>query len=532
MNTTGTGETTATTHTGERELEMAALLRTLWERKVLILLCVLSGTAIFWAAAFAYNLYSPTVYEYSRTYRLTFTGVEKEQYPNGTPFNTQDLVIPAVLNRVYNNNDIKRYMSYERFAASVTVESYAPGMDAIYQAYTDQLKKNKNMPLEEIRRLSEDLARAIKSVAKSTVKVKMVVPESLNMPQSLVEKVLDDIPRIWADVMVKEKGVTQLQVEIYSPEMIRDEIFSRNEYFITYEMLIDRVNKLTKSVNDLQKIPGAMFVKDDETGMTLDDIELSLDELRKYRIEPVFDAIMYYALAHDRTRLKLFYERRLDEIRRKKALQESLIENVRKSLRAYVESSSIVQTGYRTNKQQQQQPGVVPSSIIVPQIGESFFHQLLQLAEKGSDVAYRQKLTNKIIELGEEKEKLVSEEKRLEAQLKRIEESDQGITEEVKKRYIQEVKRALPSIVAALRDYAGGIKRIYNVLNTRLLNPSGQLYTEMGTPMEKSVGKGIFTTAWIYKLFAATMFLLLMAGVALALAVEAAASGNTVKETD
>src|SRR5438552_1153261 len=99
----------------EREISLKPLFLTIWAYRRVIAASVSATLIIFVLVTLGLYLLQPAERRATLPFRLVFDGANKNQYPNGLPFGTADIISPPVLGAVYDANDLKRYGSYEDF---------------------------------------------------------------------------------------------------------------------------------------------------------------------------------------------------------------------------------------------------------------------------------------------------------------------------------------------------------------------------------------------------------------------------------
>src|SRR5688572_5563431 len=81
-------------------------------------------------------------------FRLLFAGADSNQYPNGSPFNAEEIVASPVLSEVYEANDLKRYTTLNKLQESIVVLHSSRAMQQLDRAYLAKLSDTKLTPVD------------------------------------------------------------------------------------------------------------------------------------------------------------------------------------------------------------------------------------------------------------------------------------------------------------------------------------------------------------------------------------------------
>src|SRR4051794_28585049 len=91
---------------------LLAYRRTLWRGALAAVALITVVLAVVWIQA-------PTDLFGTVGFRVNFDGADQGKYPNGMPFSSAELVSSAVLDRVYQTNDLQRYLTFTKLKDSM-----------------------------------------------------------------------------------------------------------------------------------------------------------------------------------------------------------------------------------------------------------------------------------------------------------------------------------------------------------------------------------------------------------------------------
>ena len=169
------------------------------DRRGLRALRIAAGTAILASAgALAYYAwFQPVRKVTSFSFRPTFDGADKGQYPNGLLFSSADVAAAPVLDLVYDQNLIAEYCSREAFRGGFFVEQRSDAsafLDAEFQA---RLSDAGITPVERQRLQLEDQAK--RAALPVQFRLVFVKPRACAaIPQVVVAKSMTAVLTTWA----------------------------------------------------------------------------------------------------------------------------------------------------------------------------------------------------------------------------------------------------------------------------------------------------------------------------------------------
>lgn len=407
--------------------------------------------------------------------RFTFAGVDKDRYPNDTPFSPQDLLARPILEEVYAVNELSSYLPFDGFASSLLIsESNLPlaSLQAEYDLKLNDLK----LSVGERRTLEEEFKSRAAALHSSSYELSFTQRKGTALPAPVLEKILLDIPRAWADFSVEKRHVLAYDVPIVAvlPE---GALGSSNvdQFLLAAELLRTAAKGLSNSVAKIQRLPGASLIRDSQGG-TIDDLEGEIAAYSRAAVYPAYLDILQiaYRTAPQETESRL--SSRLEGDRRAVELARSRVARAEQSFSRYAQPR-LAQTEAAGEGDEVARGGASGTTALAPprviaQVSDGFLQQLIQSIEQGRDIAYRQELNDEVrkreTEAGEAEDRFRLSQGILE-QVRAAAKSPQWTSPD-------DTAERVRQVLEALRGFSKRISESYNAISVRNLNPPSALY--------------------------------------------------------
>ncbi len=258
----------------------------IWRGKwtVLLMAFIAFATALIVASAISFLQFSKN-YEY--VVQLTFSGVESQTYPNGTPFSIADITAPAILNEIYKENKISDSgISYQEFADLISITPYAPNRQFILSSYNATFNKRK-ASLAELEEAQKNLNQKLREDARRAAVLRFrAIGDKLS--QSEISSILAGIVAKWSTKAVEEKGVGETNIQRVDFTKIEEEKFRDFSGLDLLSALVVRFNSLNDYVVKLARLPGGHRAEDPDTGNGIDFLmDQMMDIWRSIKNYPV-----------------------------------------------------------------------------------------------------------------------------------------------------------------------------------------------------------------------------------------------------
>jgi len=332
-------------------------------------------------------------------FRVLFEGADQAKYPNGTPFSSAEIVATPVLKQVFESNDLQRYIGFSGFKASMFALESNPGLELLSYEYQTKLGDPKLTPVDRAR-IEDEFKKKRESLKSADYSLNFRRSEAMRkLPPLLVTKILDDTLAEWARQAREQKGALKYDIPIFSNNILQRDVVAREDYLVAVDILRTKVSKILFNIDSISEVPGASLTRTGKTNLSLAEIRLNLEDLLRFDIEPSISLIMSSRLSKDPLRAKMYLQDQLRQIVLAREQAQQRIKAVQEPLREYV-----TQTGGQMGIVAGRGPGGGQSPFspqtTIPQIGESFLKQLVDMSTQNSDAKYRQELTNRVIEEG------------------------------------------------------------------------------------------------------------------------------------
>jgi len=323
-------------------------------------------------------------------FRLTFEGAANGKYPNGLPFNFNELVSAPVLAEVYQRNELSRYGKLQDFANSVFVLQSNPQVELLDREYQSKLSDGRLTPVDRAR-LEGDYQKKRESLLSPEYAISLRASSaSKPMPPILMAKALDDVLSVWATQAVERKGALKYDIPVVSRQTVTIESLEREDYIIGADILRAQAQRLLNSIGRISALPGGNLVRS-KSGLTLGELRANVDDELRFRVQPLFESIRLSGITKDPEQLDRYFSSQLRFAKLKRDEAVARGQAYAEPLRAYVAEE-------RGAGAQSPVPGRGgDGATLMPQLSESFLGQLMALSRQAEDVKFRQELTQKMV---------------------------------------------------------------------------------------------------------------------------------------
>jgi hypothetical protein len=460
-----------------RPIAISHIVHTLRSYAPAILLTVLGVALLYTIGALAYYLTGPTERVTTLPFRLDFEGASAGTYPNGTKFSPTEIVGSQVLLRVYNANKLDRFLSFPDFSRSLFVLESNPTMERLATEYQSRLSDPKLTSVERERIQKEfDLKRA--SIAKNEYAISYARDiTGKHLPEPLVRKVLGDVLTMWADMATKEQHVSKYEVSILSPRFLDPTPVEQADTVVAVQVLRSKTLRVMMNISELLGLPAARLARTKDN-LTLVELRLRLDEIMRFRLEPLVPLAVTSGELANPGRTISFMETQLAHDQRQLAARQAGLTAIREALMIYFtnqmgHNSSVAETpgGPETSPMQ-------PSndrSTVTPQLSESFIDRLVTLTSNAADIAYRQQMIDNYRKAAQDViplQEAVAYDTHVLQELRAA--RGGGASDAV-------VRAQIEAIRVDVRSMIGTIRELHEVVSANL-NPATELFTTTSPP--------------------------------------------------
>jgi hypothetical protein len=370
-------------------ISISRLLHVLHAYFPAIILALVAVTAGYLILALGVYLFSPSQRVTTLPFRLDFEGATRGEYPNGTPFSAPEIVSTPVLLKVYDGNRLNRYTKFPDFARSIFVLESNGAYEALANDYQARLSDPRLTPVDR-ERLQREFEQKGLSISKNQYAISYLRPaENGAIPETIVRKVLAEILSGWAGFAVNEQRVLAYRVSVLSPDIIQPTSIDQDP-LAAIHVLRTKTMQLVENIRAIGELPGADLARSTKFQMSLADVSIRLDEIVRFRLEPLLPT----ATSINPAQARRFLEIQLAYDQRQLAAQKDRVAAIREALDLYTQTqrpadaNSLVRPG---DPQAKPDNGPAGTSVVMT---DTFLDRLTALTTNSADMTYRQKMTD------------------------------------------------------------------------------------------------------------------------------------------
>jgi hypothetical protein len=405
----------------------------------------------------------PTERVSSLTFRLTFEGAERGQYPNGTKFSTAEIVSTPVLAEVFKANSLERYFPFEVFKDSVFVLQANHDLELLTNEYQAKLADPKLTSVDRAR-LEEDFRTKADSFKSAEFSLNLRRSERLTkMPDALQSKILQDTLSTWAQQAAERKGAVQYDIPVVSKNVLQKDFIVAEDYVVTVDILRQKIRGILKTLAKMQEIPGASAVRMGPEQIGLADLIANLEDLERFKVEPLTGVIRTSGLSRNPGRMDEYFGGRLLEVQIAQAEATQRIKSLEDALRDYEERAPAASAPAADAR----------GPAVTPQLSESFIDKLVDLSTRSVDIKYRQDLAKRIVDEGLALAKLNAEAEYYQSMQRSFASVHAGANEAVAADVSHRTMQAFDELVHSMDQ----VQALYKIITEQNLNPNNVLYS-------------------------------------------------------
>jgi len=371
-------------------LTVTHVVRTISAYRSVIALSLLAVMVGYLILAVAIYLVAPAIRLTTLNFRLEFTGAEKGQYPNGAKFSSADIISTPVLLRTYKENDLDRFTRLADFVSSVFVVESNEAREALAREYQARLADNRLTSIDR-ERIQRDYELKAGSLSKNQFSINYARQRRDSVPDVLAKKVLHDILKNWTDYASNEQHVLEYRISVLSPSIVAPNTAPSANPIITTVVLRSKVMRLLDNISQIRMLPNAELMRSSD-GISLNDISVQLDDVIRYRLDPLVNQI---AAAHldDRAETLRFVSTQLAYDERALQARRSTADSAQQTLALYMSEQlqgelapNAVTTAPSSSSGQE------GTESVTTQISDTFIDRLIQLTNRSVDSEFRQRM--------------------------------------------------------------------------------------------------------------------------------------------
>ena len=202
---------------------------------------------------------------------FVFPDASSAFYPNKLPFHPEDLLDNILLRRNFQINQVDRWMIYDDFKSSFSLRQTGQELLALGREFQGKLDDRKLTPAER-QKLEEEFRSKLVKIPNTTYQIiwNQKGRSAQLIPTAEIEKILADIPRLWAQEFVEKKKVLLNSTQIPG-KMVASSNLDESSFLLTE--LTDRVRALVVGLNEIKKLPG-IYLASLPNGRNIADVDL------------------------------------------------------------------------------------------------------------------------------------------------------------------------------------------------------------------------------------------------------------------
>ena len=331
------------------------------------------------------------------SFRLEFGGANDLRYPNGTRFSPSDIVNGPILAEVYNENGLKKYMSFNTFKSSIFIVESGFELDALQREYRAKLNDPKLTPADRDR-LEREYDTKAESISRNEYAIHFMHREGLSrIPPTIANKALADILSTFADQAVKDRGGLDYRLPFLSRAMFNDVRPQTTENLtIATDVLRTKINRTLVTIDTLLRIPGTEVLRTEKDQISLPEVRTRFEEILRFQLQPL-TARLATAGTDDTTAVRTYFTAQLEYNDARAAELRRREEALRTALAAYQRTEVPAQTPGGVNAPRTPEPARPVGDAVTPQISETFIDRIVSMATQSTDVRYRQDSVQRIV---------------------------------------------------------------------------------------------------------------------------------------
>lgn len=471
----------------EDEISLGDLFSTIWRARGRIAVYTLAAGLVIFAIIVGVYFFQEKEYVVKQEFRLEFTGADQNKYPNGLQFSTADILSTEVLDKVYRQNDLGKYMKFSDFKAGLAVFQMNDRLRLLEFEYSQRFSE-KNLSMENRQRLEQEFLEKKKALMVPVYSLTFIQGgRAGSIPDNVAAKVLQDILREWSVFAERVKGANKFQLELVSPNVLKKEDIEAEDYLVATDILRVMTRRVSKDLEALAGLPGARVVRVGDQGISLSDLRYRLQDLERFKLNPLLGLIRQTAVSKHPEFTLGYLQNQIFDLKLKTEQAAANVAIYENSLNQYIQKSrgsglSPAQgEGMPGPSSQQGMFSNVPA--MIPQFGESFLDSLVQMAQENSDAMFRQTITKNVIDVGLEKVELEFQARFYEDMWTKINLQING--EQAKSdndaafltRAVERIEKTQQEIFDGLMNSIKDLNLLYDSLSRSSLNPDAVLYS-------------------------------------------------------
>lgn len=403
---------------------------------------------------------------FSTPIRLSFPGVKQDRFPSGAKFSIGDIVAPSVVKLAYEKNKLEDYgFSIADIQGALSATPYSPTYPLIMARYKKRMEDKKLSP-DQINDLQKQMEDELNQATSGEILISLRTDKQ-NLPKNIAAQFLSDIPSIWAEKAIKEKGVLNINARIASSKSLNLELIQREEPLVAADLLNEKLNLLKRNIAAISEFEGVESVKDVESGMKLADLSFAIHDLDQYVLSNLIAPIRLLGLSSSPSASSFYYRNKIYQLTNEITQLNKEANAIKQVYDSYLRADSMA--GAKGDASS--------NSGLSPQLSGDLIEKLVSLSGDGAREKYKQQLNDDWLNISRNiatKEGELADCNFILASLEKSASSKAVQAEQ--QEYLTKFKTQLPAALEQISRYFDITERIYSQLSAESIGVSDQLY--------------------------------------------------------
>jgi len=397
--------------------------------------------------------------------RLLFTGVEQGIYPNGTRFTLADIIAEPVLQEVYRRHKLEKAIGFEDFRHAFAVLHYNEALEDLRDDYAGRLD-DKNLSQVERNKLEDEYESRRRALSNGDC-VLVIKPAAETWPTGITAALAEDVLKIWEE-QTRQRGAFKFNLDIYSPNIISDIAPYRDDYLVLLDRIRVTINRILRNIEALENVPGAPLVRAGAKQVSLGELKALLRDEIRYKLSLIESPVYGLGLYRNRTFSQSYIDEQLFRLSRETMAATHNRLALEQALASYAASGAVQSSSATATASGSALNG---GNALIPQISESLLNRMLDLSSQQSDVLFRQDLTRRQVEYGNQLADTENERQIYENMLRLLNTPNADMEQE-RDAMQSWVSRQVSAMLKTLEEALGNLGLLYDEISRRSLEPT------------------------------------------------------------
>ena len=355
---------------------------------------------------------------------------------------------------------------------------YTPAYKLIARKYDELLEtSNLRAGVGEIQRLQEDMRKELNQL-QTRAALLSFRSEWGAISQDTAENILLSVPKYWADKMVNEYGVLELDVQMYSKVLFDAHQYEALDYLVSLDKIQVNIRLVSDSITELLTFPNSQRVTEEKTGYNLLDLQKLVQDIINYDLNRLSSFIQELGISSHKDAVILYYKHQINKLERDKEYQIEQADLINQTLRDYIQ-----QLGNADETRV-----VRENTVDMVQASGDFLDRIAELVKQSEDLEYRQDLHDRYIQYKQEAARIEYEIAQKQALLKALD--DEQIKRKIFEHRYEEtlMQERFPVILSKMREYMDILNRLHSKLSKENFGHDTKLYRIANVDAVKTTG--------------------------------------------